>query len=176
MPVGGDLRPVRQPALEVHQEPPAIFGVARADEPAGHQLGIGADRGPRPHVADAELALAVLGNVLGLRVYEGPDLVALDRRAGKVVEHLVLVGGEASPMSSRSFCTVLIATPAMRLVARTLLPSTSIESTWARFSVDNLFILTIMPERSRKCKHILDPCLHYACLRLQCKHLRPAKA
>ena len=46
-------------------------------------------------------------------------------------------------------CEVLIATPAIRLVARTLLPSTSIESTWARFSVDNLFILTIMLERTR---------------------------
>ncbi len=55
-----------------------------------------------------------------------------------------------APTSSGSFCTVLIATPAVRLVARTLLPSTSIESTSARFSVVS------RPERSRIVKGKVD--------------------
>jgi hypothetical protein len=42
----------------------------------------------------------------------------------------------------------------MRVVARRLLPSTSIERMAARFSVLNLFILTIMPERSGNVKQI----------------------
>ena len=53
---------------------------------------------------------------------------------------------------------MLIATPAIRLVARTLLPSTSIPRICARFSVDNLFILNIMPERSRIVKGHLRVC------------------
>ncbi len=54
------------------------------------------------------------------------------------------------PISTSSFVTVAFATPVIRTVARIELPSTSEAMTCWRFSVDNRFILTIMPERSRK--------------------------
>ena len=44
---------------------------------------------------------------------------------------------------------MLIEQPAMRLVARMLLPSTSIPMIAARFAVLSRFILNIMPERLR---------------------------
>src|SRR5437868_4753301 len=52
-------------------------------------------------------------------------------------------------MSTRSFVTVFLLAPVMRHVARIELPSTSAPTIAARFSVDNLFILTIMLERLR---------------------------
>ncbi len=43
---------------------------------------------------------------------------------------------------------VFLAAPVIRTVARMLLPSTRQPMIWARFSVDSLFILTIMRKRS----------------------------
>ncbi len=51
---------------------PAIHAVA------DHQLGVGINRGPGPHIAYAELAAHICGNILVLRVAERPDFVALD--------------------------------------------------------------------------------------------------
>ena len=62
---------------------------------------------------------------------------------------LVVVGGAGFADVGRSFSTVPIATPAMRQVARTLLPSTSIERTWARFSVLSRFIRLTASKKSR---------------------------
>src|SRR4051812_11684170 len=52
-------------------------------------------------------------------------------------------------MSTRSFVTVFLLAPVIRHVARIELPSTSAPMIAARFSMDNLFLLTIMPYRSR---------------------------
>jgi len=51
-------------------------------------------------------------------------------------------------MSTSSLLTVLIEQPAMRVVARRLFPSTSIDRICARFSVESLFILNIIRDRS----------------------------
>ena len=55
---------------------------------------------------------------------------------------------QAAPRSTRSLVTVFLAAPVTRQVARMLMPSTRHPTILARLSVLNLFILTILLERS----------------------------
>ena len=54
----------------------------------------------------------------------------------------------AAPSSTSSLATVFFATPVMRTVARMRQPSTSAATTATRFAMLNLFILTIMLDRT----------------------------
>jgi hypothetical protein len=56
------------------------------------ELCVRVNRDPRPDAADALLALACGRDVLVLRVDEVPNLIALDRFAGQIIQNLVLVG------------------------------------------------------------------------------------
>ncbi len=55
------------------------------------ELRVGADRGPGPHVANAVLTFARLGNVLFFRIAERPNLVALNLGAGEIAHHAILI-------------------------------------------------------------------------------------
>ena len=93
MSVRRQLHPVSEPCGEVSDEDRGVLRVAVADQPRGHEFGVGADRGPRPHVAVAELALVFGGDVLGLGVAERPNLVALETLARQVPQgHILVVG------------------------------------------------------------------------------------
>ncbi len=148
MAVGRELNAVCQSRLEILHERPCVVCRAFPDKPCGYELGIGADRGPRPHVPVAKRALVFFGDVFLLGVAERPDLTVLDGRAGKVAQHAVLVVGSGCAEIEQELTTVFLAAPVMRAVARMLLPSTSEPMTCAHFSVPNQFILTIMLEPS----------------------------
>src|SRR5262249_52704755 len=59
---------------------------------------------------------------------------------------------QTMPRSVSSLVTVFLDTPSIRQVARIELPSTSAPTMAARFSPDNLFIVTIMLEKDREVK------------------------
>lgn len=84
--VGRELDRVGEAAFQIGQEGQRIGVGAFADEPGRDQLDIRAERRPRPYVAVSEGALMLFGDVLLLGVAVGPDLVGLDRFAGKIAE------------------------------------------------------------------------------------------
>jgi hypothetical protein len=67
------------------------IAVPVADVPARNELGIGANRRPRPNIA-ATLALFVGRNIPLFAANKIPNLVALDALAGQVAESFVLIG------------------------------------------------------------------------------------
>lgn len=80
-------------ARQILHEVVSDAAIARANEPGRHQLGICADRRPRPHVTNAELATHFFRDVLLLRINEAPNLIALETLARQVAQSLVLVRG-----------------------------------------------------------------------------------
>jgi len=92
----------------------------------------------------------LLRDVLLLRVAVAPNLVALDGLAGQVPQNPILVvGAGLADIGQQLRVTVFLAAPVIRTVERIELPSTREPITAARFSVESLFILTIMPDRLR---------------------------
>ena len=90
VPVGGLLHPVTQPGLHVRQEGVGVLRGPLTDQPGDHQLVVGVECRPRPHVP--VVVGMLLGDVLLLGADERPDLVALDPLGGEVGEHAVLIG------------------------------------------------------------------------------------
>src|SRR5690606_13150769 len=87
------LNTMSETARKVLQE---LIGAVRstvARVPRRNDLGIGANRGPGPHVAHVELALLVERDILCFGVAEGPDFIDLNTTARKVAEGAVLVLG-----------------------------------------------------------------------------------
>lgn len=82
---------VLETAGHVHHQRVCGARIARADEPRRDELGIGVERNPRPHVAVAELALLLNGDVRGLRIAKLPDLIALNTTATQPAKMLVLI-------------------------------------------------------------------------------------
>jgi len=62
---------------------------ASASLPRANQFGIRTERRPCPNIA--ELPLFVGGNVLLLRIAEGPNFVALNTLAGQINQHRLLI-------------------------------------------------------------------------------------
>lgn len=93
MAVRRQLHAVGQAVREVVHEVLGVPCVAVADAPAHNQLSVGAQRGPRPHVAVAELPSQFLGHVLFLGVAERPDFVTLNLGAWQVAKRFALVVG-----------------------------------------------------------------------------------
>jgi len=90
--VRGELDSPYETAGEVAHEPLGIFRRALPDAPRHDELGVGIERDPGVHVAGAEDLARVLWDVLGLRVAERPDLIALDAPAHEVPQGCALVG------------------------------------------------------------------------------------
>lgn len=88
--VRGQLDPVRQPVLEIVNEPLSRASVARAYEPTRDQLYVGVESNPRPSVAPS-FSLLFVGRVPFLGTDERPDFVALDTLARQVDQRLALV-------------------------------------------------------------------------------------
>ena len=65
--------------------------IAATDHPGRHELGIGVERSPRPHVADTRLTLPGCG--LLLHADEAPDFIALDAAQLQVTEGGILMRG-----------------------------------------------------------------------------------
>jgi hypothetical protein len=93
MAVGAELDSAAHPALEVVHERQPVLGRALPDEPRRHELCIGADRDPRPHIAITEGPLVLSRDVFLLCVAEPPHLVALNRFARQIDQNAVLIGG-----------------------------------------------------------------------------------
>jgi hypothetical protein len=63
-----------------------------ADHPARHNLGIGIDGDPEPHVTGVGILRSNLrGDVLGLGVAERPLLINLNTTARKIPENAILI-------------------------------------------------------------------------------------
>jgi hypothetical protein len=87
------LDAVGEPVGEILDEARGVNLIALAHQPGRDQLAVGADAGPRPHVAVAVLALMLFRDVSLLGVDERPDLVTLHALARQVAERRVLVLG-----------------------------------------------------------------------------------
>lgn len=85
------LHPMRQPRGEIVHELDSRCAGAVRDEPRGHELGIGAYRGPSPHITGHIGGGLRGGNVLGLGIDEAPNLIDLDAPAGEVPKGCELV-------------------------------------------------------------------------------------
>jgi hypothetical protein len=90
MAVAGKLNAGEQPACEIGNEHLSRRAAAIPDKPGRDKLGIGVDRGPRPHVASPfrgglrGLDVALLG------IAERPNLIDLDAAASEVAERQAL--------------------------------------------------------------------------------------
>src|SRR5437016_9427102 len=62
----------------------------RANFPAHDQFSVGAKSGPRPNIAESELALLVGGNIFFFGVAERPDFIALDFLAWEITQRLIV--------------------------------------------------------------------------------------
>jgi hypothetical protein len=82
MPVRGQLNAVSKAVRYILHERLGVFGIAPAYQPGHSQLGIGINGRPCPNVPDPRHALEALGDVLLLRIDEGPDFIALDTLGG----------------------------------------------------------------------------------------------
>src|SRR5258706_11822684 len=87
--VGRDLGPSGHARGHVPQEHLGVLAVPLADQPGDHELRVGVDRGPRPDIAVAPLALLVGRHVALLGVDEAPDFVALDELGGYAPDVLI---------------------------------------------------------------------------------------
>jgi len=102
---------------------------------------VSVDGDPSPHIAVAELAFVFGSRILLLGVAERPNLVTLDPLAREVREGAILVPGRRPAQFHQQFRhTVFFATPVTRTVARIDVPSVRQATTWARRSVESLFI------------------------------------
>ena len=93
MPIGRELHPAFQPIRHVEHERVSVLGVPAADEVGQHELGVGINGRPRPHVAS--IVRRRLGGryVLLLAVGEGPNLIDLHPLRLNAPNVLVVVGG-----------------------------------------------------------------------------------
>jgi len=80
-----------QPLDNVAHEGVGVGCVASAQPPRHYEFRVGAKSGSSPDRTNARLAAQAAGDVLILRVAEGPNLVALDAAAGHVAEHLIFL-------------------------------------------------------------------------------------
>jgi hypothetical protein len=88
----------------------------------GDELCVSADRGPCPHVAVAERATVLNGDVLCLGVAERPISSAWSVRQGRSRMARSWYSAQAAPKSTNNLPTVSFATPVMRTVARASYP------------------------------------------------------
>jgi hypothetical protein len=131
-------------ARKVFDEVTGALRIALADQPARYQFGIRINRGPEPRIASAGVVRCDLWrHVLLLGVAERPALINLHPFALEVLKHPVLVFGAERADFETSRMTVFFATPVMRTVERTELPSIRQLMTLARCSEVSLFILLV---------------------------------
>jgi hypothetical protein len=78
MPVRGQLDAVGKAAGNIIHEDVRALGIPATYQPRDDQLAIGIQGRPRPDIARAFRRILGVGEVLGLRVAERPDFVALD--------------------------------------------------------------------------------------------------
>ena len=92
--IARELNAIGQPACEVFDEVTRTVRVARRNEPARYQLGVGVNRGPKPRIASAGVLFGhIRRNVLLFGVHERPALVHLHPFAIQVAECPILVIG-----------------------------------------------------------------------------------
>ena len=91
MPIRGHLHAAVKAAGEIIHEMLGIFGITTTDEPIADQLAIGANRGPRPHIAGKGWRILGRSRVLFLRINEGPNLIALDALAAQPLHVLIVI-------------------------------------------------------------------------------------
>lgn len=97
VPIGRELHAIYQPFGQVAYELLARSGVTATDPPRRHELGVRADRNPRPHIADTGVRHLLQRNVLGLGVDERPYFVALQPRTGQITHDAVLIAFTRRP-------------------------------------------------------------------------------
>jgi hypothetical protein len=90
--IAGKLDAICQSAFQIMSERQGGVRIACAEVPANKQLGIGADRGPRPNVASGRGRGLGVFHVVILGVNEAPDFIHLDALAGQLAQRLVLIG------------------------------------------------------------------------------------
>jgi hypothetical protein len=65
--------------------------IARAEQPANNQFGVGADGRPGPNITGGRRSGFGTLHVAGLGVNEAPDFIHLDALAAQVAQRLVLI-------------------------------------------------------------------------------------
>ena len=131
MAVRGELDAVGKAGLQVALECNAGVLAAVANVPGNDQLGVGIDAGLGPHVASGVGSGPGELDVLLLGVAERPNFIALNLGRGDVTDPCVT---QTVPASIRSLVTVLIDTPATRLIDRMDDPSQRRLRIWTRVS------------------------------------------
>ena len=104
MTVAGDLYAIRQSARKIADEACSRLAVPIADEPAGDQLGIGANTDPAPNIT-RRVVIGAFAETLVARLHadEAPNFVELEPLAPEVPQLAVLVVGADTPGIDQKF-------------------------------------------------------------------------
>src|SRR2546428_6652205 len=121
--VGRDLYAMAKPSSQVVNELNGAVRIALANQPRRDNLRIGVDGNPSPHIAPS-LGFLFGRRNLFFRTTKRPNFINLNSPTGQPAKHNVLHLAADSPISHSDRKTVFFATPVMRTVARTEVPST----------------------------------------------------
>ena len=121
--VGRDLYAMAKPSSQVVNEFNGAVRIALANQPRRDNLRIGVDGNPSPHIAPS-LGFLFGRRNLFFRTTKRPNFINLNSPTGQPAKHNVLHLAADSPISHSDRKTVFFATPVMRTVARTEVPST----------------------------------------------------